>query len=129
MNGTDDFFMNKGGLWIAIALGSVAIAAIVTLTIIALVRRSKARKRGFVRHIVPSEYYEALGGVDNILKHSRTGSRISLYLKDDSLLDKEKLKEAGVDGFIKMSDHLVLVIKGDAAAVEEALFGFKEVDA
>ena len=38
-------------------------------------------------------------------------------------LTEEKIKEAGVDGFIKMSDRLTLVIKGDAEEVEKVLFG------
>ena len=46
-----------------------------------------------------------------------------LKMQDYEKLDREKLKEAGVDGFILMSDRLTLVIKGDAEAVEKTLFG------
>ena len=34
----------------------------------------------------------------------------------------EKLKEAGVDSFIMMSDKLTLVIQGDAEKVNAAIF-------
>ena len=60
---------------------------------------------------------------ENIVSHLRKGSRIELVLKDYSLLDKERLKAAGVDSFILMSNKLTLVIQGDAERVEKTLFG------
>lgn len=111
-------FLGANAWWMAIVL-----AALILITILIIVLTGKKRKgRKPKRLIVASSYYEAFGGIDNVISHARTGSRINLVLKDYDLVDKEKLKEAGVDGFIKMSDRLVLVIKGDAEAVELALF-------
>ena len=101
--------------------GSVTVAVIIAILVILLVKRKKpsAPKRVINR----SAYLEALGGADNVLTHLRKGSRIELQLRDYDIIDKEKIKEAGVDGFIKMSDRLTLVIKGDAEQVEKILFG------
>ena len=69
-----------------------------------------------------SEYFEALGGEDNYIDSSRDGSRIIVHLKDYSKIDKEKIKEAGVTGFIEKSDKLTLVVKDNAEEVYEKIF-------
>ena len=100
-----------------------AMVLILIFSIIGIIMRAKKRPKGTPRIIDRSAYMEALGGDDNVIEHTRKGSRIELKLKDYDAIDKEKLKEAGVDGFIKMSDRLTLVIKGDAEQVERTLFG------
>ena len=69
-----------------------------------------------------SEYFEALGGEDNYIDSSREGSRIIVHLKDYSKINKEKIKEAGVTGFIEKSDKLTLVVKDNAEEVYEKIF-------
>ena len=69
-----------------------------------------------------SEYFEALGGEDNYIDSSREGSRIIVHLKDYSKINKEKIKEAGVTGFIEKSDKLTLVVKEGAEEVYEKIF-------
>ena len=59
---------------------------------------------------------------DNLVDYKLIGSRIEVHLKDYSKLDKEKLKSAGVDGFILMSNKLTLVLKGDAKEVYKKIF-------
>ena len=115
-------FLASNAWWMALAL---AVLILLVILLIVLSGRKRKKKQP-VRQIEASKYYEALGGADNVISHSRTGSRIALVLKDYDAIDKEKIKEAGVDGFIKMSEKLVLVIKGDAEAVEQALFGSNE---
>ena len=67
-------------------------------------------------------YSEALGGEDNYIDSSREGSRIIVHLKDYSKINKEKIKEAGVTGFIEKSDKLTLVVKDNAEEVYEKIF-------
>ena len=83
---------------------------------------NKYKKKEGEKPIQKSAYLTALGGEDNILSHKRIGSRIILCLKDYPLLDKEKLKEAGVIGFIQKSDQLTLVADSDSKKVYETLF-------
>lgn len=106
-----------------IIVGGVLVVAGIVVLIVLYGRGKKKKRKPKPRPISKSAYFEALGGEGNLIEHIRKGSRIELKLRDYEAIDKEKLKEAGVDGFIKMSDRLTLVIKGDASAVEKTLFG------
>ncbi len=114
-------FLRDNSLYLALAVAGVILLILAIALIISL---SKRKKLGNApkRVIVASAYIDALGGADNIISHSLVRSRIVLTLKDYDLVDKERLKEAGVDGFIMMSEKLTLVIKGDAEAVNAAIF-------
>lgn len=112
-----DRFLKENAWWMALAL--LAVLALV----VALLLLLKPKKKPALRPVEKSAYLSAMGGEENIVSHLRKGSRIELVLKDYSLLDKERLKAAGVDSFILMSNKLTLVIQGDAERVEKTLFG------
>ena len=114
-----DRFLKENAWWMALAVLAV-LALIVALL---LIRKPRGNKKGARRPVEKSAYLSAMGGEENIVSHLRKGSRIELVLKDYSLLDKERLKAAGVDSFILMSNKLTLVIQGDAERVEKTLFG------
>ena len=74
-------------------------------------------------HVVNiSDNLQAIGGKDNVLSHSLSGSRIILHLKDYSKVEREKLKKAGAIGFIMKSDKLTIVFKENAKDVYQNLF-------
>ena len=112
-----DRFLKENAWWMALAV--LAVLALV----VALLLLLKPKKKLAPRPVEKSAYLSAMGGEENIVSHLRKGSRIELVLKDYSLLDKERLKAAGVDSFILMSNKLTLVIQGDAERVEKTLFG------
>lgn len=112
-----DRFLKENAWWMALAV--LAVLALV----VALLLLLKPKKKPTPRPVEKSAYLSAMGGEENIVSHLRKGSRIELVLKDYSLLDKERLKAAGVDSFILMSNKLTLVIQGDAERVEKTLFG------
>lgn len=112
-----DRFLKENAWWMALAV--LAVLALV----VALLLLLKPKKKPAPRPVEKSAYLSAMGGEENIVSHLRKGSRIELVLKDYSLLDKERLKAAGVDSFILMSNKLTLVIQGDAERVEKTLFG------
>lgn len=112
-----DRFLKENAWWMALIV--VAVLALV----VALLLFLKPKKKPTPRPVEKSAYLSAMGGEENIVSHLRKGSRIELVLKDYSLLDKERLKAAGVDSFILMSNKLTLVIQGDAERVEKTLFG------
>ena len=123
-------FLAANAWWMALIAAGLIAAVIVIIILSGRKRKAKkadepAKKKVDYRNkaAVKSSYFEALGGEDNILEKKIDGSRISLKLKDYSLIDKEKIKEAGVDGFIMMSNKLYLVVKSDAAKVYKILFG------
>ena len=114
-------FLKDNALYLALGVAGV----ILIILLIVILRSAKNRKdgdKGGKKKINGSAYIEALGGADNIVSHSLMRSRIVLTLKNYDIVDKEKLKEAGVDSFIMMSDKLTLVIKGDAEKVNAAIF-------
>ncbi len=111
-----DFFLSN--LWWVVAL---AIMGLFLLYLLIATLCSK-RKQKTTKVASKESYAEALGGLDNVLSHKLTGSRIYLSLKDYSLLKKERLQNIGVDGFIQKSDGLILVIKGNAQKVYDLLF-------
>ena len=112
-----DRFLKENAWWMALAVLAV-LALVVALRLLL-----KPKKKPTPRPVEKSAYLSAMGGEENIVSHLRKGSRIELVLKDYSLLDKERLKAAGVDSFILMSNKLTLVIQGDAERVEKTLFG------
>lgn len=111
-----DRFLKENAWWMALAV--LAVLALVVALLLLLKPKKPAP-----RPVEKSAYLSAMGGEENIVSHLRKGSRIELVLKDYSLLDKERLKAAGVDSFILMSNKLTLVIQGDAERVEKTLFG------
>ena len=118
-------FLKIYGIWIAVALASIAFITVVVLFIIA-----KAKdKKGLVVEKVqaePSErslgILEALGGKENILEHSLNGSRLTLSLTDYNVVNEEKLNALGVDSVIKMSNKIILVIKDDISKIYQEMF-------
>ena len=114
-------FLKDNALYLALGVAGL----ILIILLIVILRSAKNRKdgdKGGKKKINGSAYIEALGGAENIVSHSLMRSRIVLTLKNYDIVDKEKLKEAGVDSFIMMSDKLTLVIKGDAEKVNAAIF-------
>lgn len=125
LTASQDFnqFLKDNALWLCLGIVGIIILVLAITLIITLARRKKKLKDGPKKRIInASAYISALGGADNIVSHELMRSRIVLVLKNYDIVDKEKLKEAGVDGFIMMSDKLTLVIQGDAAKVNAAIF-------
>ena len=121
MGGTRDInqFFKDNALYLAIG---VAALILIVLLIIFLSMKGKKKEKKPKREISLSAYMDAFGGTENIISHELKGSRIVVKLHDYSLLDKEKLKGAGVDSFILMSNQITLVIAGDAAKVYAVIF-------
>ena len=60
-----------------------------------------------------------LGGKENIVDMTARGSRLSIVLKDNSLLNIDALKNIGVEGVIVMTSKVTLVIGEDALKLKE----------
>ena len=120
--GEKDFndFLKDNALWLALGAAGLLVLVLTIVLIVSLLKKKKVKAPK--RTIDASIYLAALGGAENVVSHELVRSRIVLVLNDYSIVDKEKLKEAGVDGFIMMSNKLTLVIKGDAEAVNRAIF-------
>lgn len=103
---------------IVIIIGVVFILA--TIAFIFLLKRYLKRKKEFLEEqkVIDSYYkniIDAVGKIQNIEKVEQVGSRLSFYLKDQSLLQVEALKEIHITGIVKTSKKVTLVI-GEMAA-------------
>ena len=118
-NSLNDFLRDYG---LYLALGVVALILIAALAILLpyFLKKGKGKKGKIASK---GEYLSALGGEENVLSKELKGSRIVLHLADYSKVDRQKLLEVGVDGFIEMEDKLTLVLKGDSEKVYKAIFG------
>ena len=72
---------------------------LVTIAFIFLLKRYLKRKKEFLEEqkVIDSYYkniIDAVGKIQNIEKVEQVGSRLSFYLKDQSLLQVEALKQA-----------------------------------
>lgn len=112
-------FLKQNALYLA--LGVVGLIIVVLLLCFFLSKKKGKKESSKIRGN-KSEYIDSFGGNDNLVDYKLIGSRIEVHLKDYSKLDKEKLKSAGVDGFILMSNKLTLVLKGDANEVYKKIF-------
>ena len=112
-------FLKQNALYLA--LGVVGFIIVVLLLCFFLSKKNGKKEPSKIRGN-KSEYIDSFGGNDNLVDYKLIGSRIEVHLKDYSKLDKEKLKSAGVDGFILMSNKLTLVLKGDAKEVYKKIF-------
>lgn len=112
-------FLKQNALYLA--LGVVGLIIVVLLLCFFLSKKNGKMEPSKIRGN-KSEYIDSFGGSDNLVDYKLIGSRIEVHLKDYSKLDKEKLKSAGVDGFILMSNKLTLVLKGDANEVYKKIF-------
>lgn len=113
-------FLKSNSWWIALIFVGLIVIAILAIYLSGL----KGKKEKTPAKVIDKNaYLLALGGSENVISKKLMGSRIVLVLKDYQKIDQAKLKEAGVDSFIEMSDRLTLVIKEDADKVYETIFG------
>ena len=113
-------WLSSSSWWLALILVGLLILAIVLVIV-----TGKSKKEPKRQLASKDTYIACFGGESNIVDKKLVGSRIAITLKDTSLVDQEKLKEAGVDAFILMSNRLTLVAKGDAKDLYFILFGEK----
>ena len=110
---TNDFnsFLLNYGIWIAVGVAAVVI--IVMLLVFFLGKKGKGKKPQ-TKQFESNEIFDALGGKENVLTHSKNGSRISLTLNDYGKVNEKMLNALGVDSIIKMSNKITLVVKDDS---------------
>lgn len=117
-------FLKNYGIWIAVAVAVLVFIAVLVLFIIALVKRKNGTYSIKVNSpsLDEDEFFNALGGKDNIISSSLTGSRLSLELQNYNNIDREKLTSLGVLTFIQMSKKIILVFKDDSLKQIKKLF-------
>lgn len=117
---TNNFLANN--LWWIITIAVAALIIIIVIIEVMLSKR-KAKKAAQKKQIAAQgKYLTYLGGASNVIDSSLEGSRIVVHLYDYALIDREKLKEAGVTGFIEKSDKLTLVVPNNSQEIYNGIF-------
>lgn len=100
----------------------IVLAVIIILIVSVIIIRNK-KKNDFLkqRNDANNELITHLGGLENIIKATAMGSRLSLVLNDYNVINEEKMKELGVSTIIKMSNKITLVIGEDAKEIEKLI--------
>lgn len=55
-----------------------------------------------------------LGGRDNILEYAYTKSRLTVKLKDVSLVNKDSIQKLGAQGIVEVDNQLKIILGDDA---------------
>ena len=103
--------LNPVLIGVFIAVGVLLIAGIVLFFVL---RKSGGNNK---KVAVDSEWFDALGGKENIIEATAVGSRLSLKLNDKEQINRDKLKELGVSSILVMSNKVTLVIEKQAEKV------------
>lgn len=105
-----DTFLNSLEIT-GIVLASLGILLLIVGIVLVIVNKKSANKlvkeeKIEVNH---NEILEAIGGVSNLVSSTLNGSRLTLILKDYSIVKKEILKKYGIDRTLEMSNKLILI--------------------
>ena len=103
-------------IWLAV------VDAVLLLFVIIFVIRFLSKKPSKAK-VSNDDWFNAVGGKDNIKEINAVGSRLSLSLNSQESIDREKLKALGVSSVLVMSNKVTLVIEGKAEKIAETLKG------
>ncbi|MDD4103608.1 MAG: PTS transporter subunit EIIB [Erysipelotrichaceae bacterium] len=117
----DDFtnFLRSYAIWICVGLVVIILATLFFMLVLPKIRNRKRKVAAPVAD--DSEWIDALGGKSNVVDLTSTRSRLTVELKDSSIVNQEKLKALGVSSIIAMSQKLILVIDNQADRVKEKI--------
>ena len=103
-------------IWLAV------VDAVLLLFVIIFVIRFLSKKPSKAK-VNNDDWFNAVGGKDNIKEINALGSRLSLSLNNQESIDRVKLKALGVSSVLVMSNKVTLVIEGKAEKIAETLKG------
>lgn len=102
-----------------LVLSICIVAIIVSLIAIVIILICKKFRKPKNKSGVYDELIDAFGGIDNIIEIKARESRLSLILKDYSLINEDKLKEKGITSSIKMTNKITYVVGSSAKEIED----------
>lgn len=106
---TFEHFLQENSQYISFTI-FLLIAIVLTIYVLLPLLRKKKRPKTEVKKVELNEFYEALGGENNVSTFELNGSRLSVELIDMKNFDKEKLKALGVIRVIEMKTRLMLLV-------------------
>jgi len=103
-----------------IILSCVGVLAVV-LAILAILSISKKNKKTKIIKGYYNEILEAVGGIKNVKEVSNMGSRLSFVLVDMSKINQEKLNAININGIVKTTTKVTLVVGEMASSYKEEI--------
>lgn len=101
-------FLSNNALWIALGFVGLIAITIGSIVLINYLRKNKTKK--YNKANATNNFYEYIGGMDNVVSTKLVGSRFTIVLKNYDLVDKDKLKTLGVSSIISLKDKITLVL-------------------
>ena len=102
-------FLQQYSQYISIAIFILIAIVLAIYLIVPLVKRGKKPVRE-EKQVDQQAFYQALGGVNNVIRTEMKGSRLSVELNEMNAYDKDKLKALGVVRVIVMKTKLILLV-------------------
>ncbi len=102
--------------WLIIGCSAILLIAFVIVLIILLKRKNRIKESQEF-----PELLEAMGGKENITNLALNGSRISFNFENKKDLDKEKIKDNGVESIVVSNKKATLVIGKKAPIIYKYL--------
>ncbi|MDR0832180.1 MAG: PTS transporter subunit EIIB [Bacillales bacterium] len=91
----------------------VSLLVLIVLLILFIIYKIRKNKNNKTTNDLFAQILNCLGGRDNIIKYEQRNSRLQFLLKDYNI-NKDKLKELGINGIVVNSDKVTLVIGSKA---------------
>ncbi len=111
-------FLRTYALWICLG---IILIILITLFFLLVLPRIKQKNKKNSSITDAADWINSLGGDNNIISVSSSRSRLTLEVKDASLVDQTKLKLLGVSSIIIMSQKIILVIDNGADEIKEKI--------
>lgn len=115
-----EIFLSKYAWLLCVIVVAIIIATIIAIYLIkGKKNKSKSVKKEKIENV--DELLLAVGGQENIIECSASGSRLSIKFKNKDLIDRNKLTELGIKNVVMMSDKITLVTELDNQYIVEKI--------
>ena len=104
-------FFNENLILFIILCAALVALIVIVIALVCILKNKKKNKETDKQILEAIETIVAcLGGKENIISAEAKGSRLSVVLKDYSLIEEDKIKEQGVSSIIKMTTKVTLLV-------------------
>jgi len=111
-------FLRTYAIWICLAIIFIILVTLFFLLVLPRIKQNKKKTTSITEGV---DWINSLGGNSNIISVSASRSRLTLEVKDISLINQNKLKTLGVSSVILMSQKVILVIDNGADEIKEKI--------
>lgn len=106
---------------IHVLFGAVVLALIIFFTFFLIGKYKNQEKvknvSQKIKNVVSNKlWFDAVGGKENVVSIHGIGSRLTFYLKDVNIVQREKIERLGVSSVLVMANKVILVIENQAEA-------------